>query len=257
MSAGALAKHYSSFPDSDEKSRRMLDDISRRILSEINNRQATPIVRNIPIPAVEDPKTPASRSILDSRDALPPPPIDVTDNGPVLLAKLFKFYKRAAMPTPMVSAISSWKAGIEKQALASQPLQDDLKYIREHTYLTSLDLGKLLGVTTQAIQDWLGGEAIDPQHAMPMKELKSLVNGCLEKGITLMPHDLRIEVYDDRSMLAMIKSGHSIRSLAGDLISCLIEIENAQARMEKTLENSPAPKLTIEDFGLPHCREDS
>jgi len=132
-----------------------------------------------------------------------------------------------------------------------------LKYIREHTHLTSMDMGKLLGVPNRTIQDWLAGEAPVPQPTISMNELKSLVDRCLEKGITLTPHDLRREIWDGgRSMLAMIENGHSISNLADDLISRLIEIENDRARMAKILENSPAPKLTIDDFGLPHCREE-
>ncbi len=132
----------------------------------------------------------------------------------------------------------------------------DILHIREVTKISVSELARVLGVSRQAVHEWIKGEPPSPRNAQLLSELAQVTDIFLESGIDVTPQILRRKIGGGQSILESVKQNGKAVELARALVDTLSRESQQRQRLAARLAGRPNPPLTAKDFGTPHVNED-
>lgn len=147
----------------------------------------------------------------------------------------------------------------ERKATADHPVSAsarDISHIREVTKISVSELARVLGVSRQAVHEWIKGEPPSPRNAQPLSELAQVADVFLESGVDVTPQILRRKIGGGQSILESVKQDGKAVELARALVETMLRESQQRQRLAARLAGRPNPPLTTIDFGTPHANED-
>ncbi|PTQ88340.1 hypothetical protein C8R30_1542 [Nitrosomonas nitrosa] len=132
----------------------------------------------------------------------------------------------------------------------------DISHIREVTKISVSELARILGVSRQAVHEWIKGGPLAPKNAQLLSELAQVADIFLESGIDVTPQILRRKIGGGQSILESLKQHGKAVELAQALVDTLSRESQQRQRLVARLAGRPNPPLTDIDFGTPHVNED-
>lgn len=132
----------------------------------------------------------------------------------------------------------------------------DISHIREVTKISVSELARILGVSRQAVHEWINGGPLAPKNAQLLSELAQVADIFLESGIDVTPQILRRKISGGQSILESLKQHGKAVELAQALVDTLSRESQQRQRLVTRLAGRPNPPLTDIDFGTPHVNED-
>lgn len=132
----------------------------------------------------------------------------------------------------------------------------DISHIREVTKISVSELARVLGVSRQAVHEWIKGGPLSPRNAQLLSELAQVADIFLESGIDVTPQILRRKIGGGQSILESVKQNGKAVELARALVDTLSRESQQRQRLAARLAGRPNTSLTDIDFGTPHVNED-
>lgn len=135
------------------------------------------------------------------------------------------------------------------------PIQD-IAHIREVTKISVSELARVVGVSRQAVHEWIKGGSISPKNAEQLSELTQVINIFLKSGINVTPQILRRKIENGPSILESLNREGIAVELAQTLVKTLLRESQQRQRLASRFSGRISSPLTDIDFGTPHFNED-
>lgn len=132
----------------------------------------------------------------------------------------------------------------------------DISHIREVTKISVSELARVLGVSRQAVHEWIKGGPLSDRNVQLLSELAQVADVFLELGIDVTPQILRRKIGGGQSILESVKQDGKAIELARMLVDTLSRESQQRQRLAARFAGRPSPLLTDIDFGTPHVNED-
>lgn len=131
---------------------------------------------------------------------------------------------------------------------------ENLKSIRAAFKPSMSDLASLLGVSRQAVYNWMAGELPSPESADRLEDLANAADLVASYGLN-SPYLLRRKIRDGKSLLEIVRDGDSAQDAARTLIRIAEKEAEQQDQLKKSFAGRKVPALKSEDFGVPMLDE--
>lgn len=192
------------------------------------------------------------------------------DRGSDLTVQIMKYcvVGTFGLLTPMYlsasAATSNWNINqIEIQAAPIQATNGrnssarDIAHIREVLKISVTELGRVFGVTRQAVHEWIKGGALSPKNAQRLSDLAQAADVLTAEGLEISPPALRRKISNGQSLLDSVAEGGDVVRLAQQLVETLKREARQREGLTKRLAGRKKPELVASDFGAPHLAEDA
>lgn len=132
----------------------------------------------------------------------------------------------------------------------------DIAHIREVTKISVSELSRVIGVSRQAIHEWIKGGPLSSKNAQQLSELAQVIDVFLESGIDVTPQILRRKIASGSSILESLNREGMAIELAHTLVKTLLRESQQRQRLASRFSGRAGSPLTDIDFGIPHFNED-
>jgi len=144
------------------------------------------------------------------------------------------------------------KLASDKKSISIQ----DIAHIREVTKISVSELARAIGVSRQAVHEWIKGGSVSPRNAQQLSELAQAIDVFLESGIDVTPQILRRKIESGPSILESLDQEGVATKLAHTLAKTLFRESQQRKRLASRFSGRISSQLTDVDFGIPHFNED-
>lgn len=131
---------------------------------------------------------------------------------------------------------------------------DNLRTIRSAFKPSISDLAGLLGVSRQAIYNWMAGERPSLESADRLEDLAKAADLVAARGVS-SPYVLRRKIKDGKSLMEIIRDGGSAQDAARVLIRIVENEAEQREQMGRSMAGRKRPKLENRDSGAPMLDE--
>jgi transcriptional regulator with XRE-family HTH domain len=143
---------------------------------------------------------------------------------------------------------TTWKVPTIEVAPARSPAED-LERVREIFSPAISDLGRALGVSRQAVYNWVNGEQPKPEHLAKLRELAQAADAVVEAGIPVTGALLKRKVVDGKNLFEIGQSGGSVRDAVQLLIQLVRHETEQRERMTARFADRKGATRSVEsDF---------
>jgi len=132
---------------------------------------------------------------------------------------------------------------------------DDLQQIRAILKPSMGDLAKALGVSRQAVYDWLRGRPIMADNAARVAELARAVDVFAAAGVTGNTQLLRRPISAGRTLFDIAREGGSVEDAARTLVERIGREQAQRERLAARLAGRRPLRDSIDDYGTPMLNE--
>lgn len=154
------------------------------------------------------------------------------------------------------SFLSELRIGVNTFIDTPRTIAEDLHHIRTILRPGVSELADILGVSRQAIYNWLGGENPSSLHTSKIKDLAAAADVIATEGILITRNILKRKVKDGKSLFEIIRDGGSGNESA-QILAGILRRESEQRRiLELRLANRFKPTVNALDIGLPAFNEE-
>lgn len=131
---------------------------------------------------------------------------------------------------------------------------DNLKTIRATFKPSISDLANLLGVSRQALYNWMAGGRPSLQSANRLEDLSKAADLVAAHGLN-SPYLLRRKIREGKSLMEIVRDGGSAQDAARTLIRIVEKEATQREQLKRDFAGRKPPKLESEDFGVPMLDE--
>ncbi|MBZ5686038.1 MAG: helix-turn-helix transcriptional regulator [Acidobacteriia bacterium] len=131
---------------------------------------------------------------------------------------------------------------------------ENLKIIRAAFKPSMLDLASLLGVSRQAVYNWMAGENPSRDSADRLEDLAKAADLVAAYGLN-SPYLLRRKISDGRTLMEIVRDGGSAHEAARSLIGIVEKEAEQRDQLRKSLAGRKPSRLDRQEFGMPMLDE--
>jgi len=150
-------------------------------------------------------------------------------------------------PLVQIPAVAGVNAGVR------QPI-DNLKQIRTVFKPSISDLADLVGVSRQAVYNWLDGERPSHESADRLEDLAKAADLVAANGLPT-PNRLRRKIRDGKNFMHIVRSGGSAEDAARSLARIAEQEAKQRTLLKSRLAGRQPSKLETSELGIPMLDE--
>jgi len=150
-------------------------------------------------------------------------------------------------PFVQIPAAAGMNAGV-RQAI------DNLKQIRAVFKPSISDLAGLVGVSRQAVYNWLGGERPSHESADRLEDLAKAADLVAAYGVAT-PYLLRRKIRDGKNLMDIVRGGGSAQDAARSLVRIAEQEAKQRNLLKSRLAGRQPSKLETSELGIPMLDE--
>jgi transcriptional regulator with XRE-family HTH domain len=136
---------------------------------------------------------------------------------------------------------------------ARQPI-DNLRQIRALFKPSISDLAGLIGVSRQAVYNWLDGERPSHVSADRLEDLAKAAELVAASGLAT-PYLLRRKIRDGKNLMDIVRGGGSAQDAARSLVRIAEQEAKQRNLLESRLAGRQPSRLETSEFGIPMLHE--
>jgi len=131
---------------------------------------------------------------------------------------------------------------------------ENLKIIRAAFRPSMSDLASLLGVSRQAVYNWMAGENPSRESADRIEDLAKAADLVAASGLD-SPYLLRRKIRGGKTLMEIVRHGGSAHEAARSLIGIVEKEAEQREQLRKTLAGRRPSRLDRQEFGVPMLDE--
>jgi hypothetical protein len=127
---------------------------------------------------------------------------------------------------------------------------ENLAVIRSVLKPSVTDLGRMFGVTRQAIYDWQAGKPIAAQNAARLDELARASDIFAAENLTSAPELLRRRLAGGKTLIDIVREGGSTEDAVRSLLATVRRELQQRQMVEARLAGRARPSVAAQDWGM-------